>query len=60
MEGLIFGILRFLLLRTVIFQKAIVGCLRLKGDKTQFQLAGLELSILIINRTLLIFQHFIG
>ena len=44
MEGLIFGILRFLLLRTVIFQKAIVGCLCLKGDKTQFQLAGLELS----------------
>ena len=40
MEGLIFGILQFLLLRTVIFQKAIVGCLRLKGDKTQFQLAG--------------------
>ena len=42
MEGLIFGILWFLLLRTVIFQKAIVGCLRLKGDKTQ--LAGSELS----------------
>ena len=44
MEGFIFGILRFLLLCTVIFQKAIVGCLRLKRDKAQFQLAGLELS----------------
>ena len=44
MEGLIFGILRFLLLRTVIFQKAVIGCPRPKGDKTQFQLAGLELS----------------